>query len=93
MGVSTVWRWLKKRRIAEYVTEKQKIKAVASDYSEEQWKAEGIMYKDGHKQMQNKMSWYFWKELGRALGYYKGNDAPQVQLNQQISFVQQNGQA
>ena len=93
MGVATVWRWLKKRRIAEYVTERQKIKALASDYSEEQWKAEGIMYKDGHIPQHNKMSWYFWKELGKALGYYKESGAPAIQLNQQISFVQQNGQA
>lgn len=82
--------FMKRKHIIAHVTEKMKEKALAEGYDETKWKAEGIMWKEGLKK-EGRMSFFYWKELGKALGFYKEPTSPTMQMNQQINFVQGDG--
>lgn len=86
----TIARYLKRAHITAHLTEKIKEKALAMGYDENRWISEGIKFKEG-KLRDYGMSFHFWKELGRALGYYREPESPAMQMNQQINFVQADG--
>lgn len=90
ISVPTCWRWLQKRRIAGYIVDKMKDKAMANGYDQDKWIAEGIKYKNGDLHEGTKLTMLYWKEIGKALGYYKTPDILQ-QLNTQINFTQADG--
>lgn len=88
---ATIVHYMTKRpHIVAYVAERMRERALAEGYDETKWKAEGIMYKDGMIK-EGKTTFFYWKELGKALGYYKEPENPAMQMNQQINFVQWDG--
>jgi len=86
----TIVLFLQRPQIVKYIVEKQKERALAEGYDEVRWKAEGIRYKNGDLKT-NGMTFFYWKELGRALGFYKQADNNAPMFNQQINFVQADG--
>lgn len=91
-GKSILQFMTRRPHIVAYVAERLKERALAEGYTEEKWKAEGIEYKNGMRR-EGKTTFFYWKELGRALGYYREPENPTMQMNQQINFVQASGEA
>lgn len=91
VSAKAIERFLKRTHISIYLKEKIMEKALAEGYDEKKWIAEGIKYKEG-KLNDYGMSYHFWKELGKALNFYRGDTNPAMQQNVQINFTQANGE-
>ena len=86
----TIVLFLQRPHVVKYIVDRQKERALAEGYDEVRWKAEGIRLKTGEIKGHG-MTFYYWKELGRALGFYHEPENSAMQMNAQINFVQADG--
>lgn len=93
--VGTEWGWqrvsslLKRPRVSRVIAERLKKRAIASGLDREGWLAEGLKMQYSKDGGPNKMSWVFWKELGKAMGFYVEGEG--MHLTQNFSIVQADG--
>lgn len=93
--VVTVRRWLKRPWVIEYIGNELKKKALAEGMDEVTWRALGSdqMLYDGNVLGYGKfdsLRTFYWKELGKALGYYKEGEG--VKVMGELRLVQADGQ-
>ena len=87
MGISTIWRWLQKRRISEYIAEELVAQGKVNWFTRDKYLAAGIdMMQNGEK---NGVKVAAWKAYGQMR--WPNEAGHQVQTSVSINFVQSDG--